>query len=242
MNKSLNRHSGKLALVALVVSVLGFCLAGASASGVFVTSRQIKNGTILSQDLHNNGIKSVDVKNGTVSSADIGNGDVASADIGEGEVHTGDIGTNQVFAQDVNLPESEQLVETPANTGSAEVGGKFALVDEVGTYTKEVNESKLEIAWTGTVQASFVPPSISTEGCVFQLRVDGQTGVNSGGEVLGGHSTTTTSVAATSLFEVPAGPHQIQVYAKSLVGNSICIVGPTELGINQTFTVAEQVE
>ncbi len=234
MKTKLNDYAGVLALAAVVLSCIAAVGGVASAAKVFVTSRQIKNGTILSQDIKNNQVKSTDIKNNQVTSTDIANGQVTSTDIGEGEVHSTDIGTNQVTSSDVNLPESEQIVEAPKDVASAQVGSAFSLVDEAGTYDKEAAESVLEVSWTGSAVAAGITPQ-----CVFQLRVDGN-GVVGAGEMFTGPSTWSGTV--TALFPgLPVGPHTIEVWARSTVGNSTCIVGPAEAGIGQTFSVAEQV-
>lgn len=249
MNERLNQHSGVLALLALALALVAAVGGIASAAGVFVTTRDIKNGTILSQDIHNNQVKSADVKNGTVASGDIktggvtspdiGTGQVGSEDIGEGEVHTGDIGGNQVTPSDVNLPESEQIVEPPKDVASAEVGPDFALIDSAGAYTKEAAESVLEVTWTGTAKAEF-GAGLGSSKCVFQLRVDGNAAAGAG-EAFVENSSINASV--TALFAgLGVGPHNIEVWAKSAEsGTAKCIVGPAEIGIGQTFTIAEQV-
>lgn len=66
---ALNRHAGLLALIALVVAVVG--VGGAVAAGVVVTSKQIRNGTILSQDIKNNNLKSADIQNGSITAQDV---------------------------------------------------------------------------------------------------------------------------------------------------------------------------
>lgn len=235
MKNRLNKHAGGLALIAICLSLIAAVGGVASATGVLITStKQIKNGIIVSQDIKNNQVKSADVKNDTINSADIGNGDVASTDIGEGEVHSGDIGSNQVTPSDVSLPESEQIVEAPKDVASAEVGSSFALVDNVGTYEKEAAESVLEVSWTGSAVAGGITPQ-----CVFQLRVDG-VGVTGAGELFTGPSPWSGTVAA-NFSGLTVGSHHIEVWAKSTVGASTCTVGPVEAGIGQTFTIAEAV-
>jgi hypothetical protein len=244
MNSRLNNHAGALALAALCLALIAAVGGVASAAGVFVTSKQIKNGTILSQDIKNNQVKSDDLKNDSVASADIGNGDVSTADIGEGqvssgdigegEVKSGDIGSNQVTPSDVNLPPTVQIVEPPKDIASATVGSEFALVDPVGTYNKVVVESQLEISWTGSAVAAGITPQ-----CKFQLRVDGNAVVGAG-ELFTGAQVWSGTVAA-SFDGLGAGNHTIEVWAKSTVGSSTCTVGPIAADIGQTFTIAEQV-
>lgn len=233
-----------VAILALVAAVSG----AAGAATVFVTSKQIKNGTILSQDIHkqavrstdlqNEGVKAPDIGTGQVTSSEIGNGDVASADIGEGEVHSGDIGANQVTPSDVEAPEPEQLVEADAASGPATTAG-FALLDVVGTYAKEDPTSVLEVDWSGSAAAG------QFGACLFQLRVDGQPAGASAGQVYLSPGDV-TSVSASALFDgLGAGPHQVEVWAMigaNHIGEEFtCTVGPAAAGIGQTFVVSEQV-
>lgn len=200
--------------IALVFSIAALCIGGAMASGVIVTSKQIKNGTLLTQDFHRNAVKTKDVANGTIT----------SADIGEGEVHPGD----------VTMPPPAQLQESPADTATAEVTTTFGLVDVVGSYTKEDPTSALEVDWTGTAAGSF-------SSCIFQLRVDGQPAGTNAGEVYVGGA---TSVAASALFTgLGAGPHQVEIWAKhpQIEAAYSCTVGPASAGIGQTIVVSEQV-
>jgi len=242
--KRLNDHAGALALAALVVAIVGVGVAGASAGGVFVTTKQIRNGTILSQDIRKNAVKSsdigkdavgsTDVKAGAVESAEIASGAVQSEEIDTGAVQTGDIGDGQVQPGDVDLPEPEQIQES--DVASAVVGDSdFALVNTVGTYMKEDATSILDVTWTGTAVGVEVP-------CVFQIRVDGKASAAGAGVVYVG--TSAASVSAAALFEgLPAGPHTIEVWAKltDSLGSSACTVGPASAGISQTFVVSEQV-
>src|ERR1044072_1227515 len=99
----MNRYSTVVSTLALVVALTGV---GAQASGVFVTSKQIRNGTILSQDIHKSAVKSSDLGNGTVKSEDIGSG--------------------QVEPQDVTMPSPEQIQEAGGGVAMAEVSTAFA--------------------------------------------------------------------------------------------------------------------
>lgn len=235
MKKRLNNHAGVLALAALVVSVIA-AISGVAVAATLITGANIKNNTITTQDLKNNGVKSTDIRTGTIASSDIGNGDVASADIGNGDVAGVDIGANQVEPTDVDLPESEQVVEAPKDAGSATVGATFVPVDNpAATYVKEAAESQLEITWTGTAVAAGTTPK-----CVFQLRVDGNPATVGAGEAFAEGQA--RSVAVTAVFAgLAVGPHTIEIWAKSLAGESVCTVGPAELGIDQTFVIAENV-
>ncbi|HEY0391018.1 MAG TPA: hypothetical protein VGC63_04850 [Solirubrobacterales bacterium] len=207
--------------LALAIALTG---ATAAATGVFVTSKQIKNGTILTQDIHKNGVKSSDIGTDAVKSADIGTGQVGTSDIGEG----------QVAPQDVTMPAPNQLQE--GDTASATVGSDFAPVDIVGTYAKQDPTSLLEVDWTGTAGSGFSP-------CVFQLRVDGQPSAVGAGDTYVGSGA--VSVSATSLFSgLAAGPHQIEIWGRITIGGGAqypCTVGPASAGISQTLVVSEQV-
>ena len=210
----LRRHYS--AVVATLALVVALTSAGAMAGTVLIGSKQIRNGSILTQDIHKGGVKSSDIANSTVQS--------------------GDIGAGEVEPQDVTMPEPEQLQES--DVASAPVGTGFALVDTVGTYAKEDPTSILQVDWTGTAAATEI-------NCVFQLRVDGAASASGAGVVFVGADTdSTTSVAASALFEgLSAGPHTVEVWARLSHGSnpSTCIVGPAGAGISQTFIVSEQV-
>lgn len=218
-----SRYAAVVSTLALVVALTGV---GAQASGVFVTSKQIKNGAILSQDIHKSAVKS----------SDLGKSSVKSVDIGEGAVQTSDIGTGQVTPDDVTMPAPAQLQENAGDVATAEVSDSFSLVDAVGTYSKQDPGSILEVDWTGSAAAGF-------SGCVFQLRVDGQPSGTGTGEIYVANGST-VSVSASALFSaLPAGAHQIQIWAKATIGgaSSTCTVGPATAGIGQTIVVSEQV-
>jgi hypothetical protein len=206
-------YANVVATLALFVALTGV---GLVQAGVLVTSKQIRNGTILSQDIHKAGVKTSDIKNGTVESSDIGAGEVEP--------------------EDVTMPDPEQLLD--ADVATANVGADFALVDAVGTFTKDDPTSELQVDWTGTANA----PSVS---CVFQLRVDGQPAAAGAGLVYVGNvgSNSTTSVSVTALFpQLAVGNHTVEVWARAKTGDSDpCVIGPAEAGIPQTFVVSELV-
>lgn len=209
--------------LALLFSLAALCIGGAAATGVFVTSKQIKDGAILSQDIHKSAVRS----------SDIGGGAVKSADILDGAVGSADIGTGQVQPEDVSMPSPAQLQETDVSAIMA--GDAFALADNAGIYNKIDPTSVLEVDWSGTASAGFSP-------CKFQLRVDGQPSSASAGELYVANGST-LSVAVSALFSgLATGPHQIEVWAVSaLEGSYPCTVGPASAGIGQTFVVSEQV-
>ena len=221
-SKFSTRYAVGASTLALVVALTGVA---AQATGLLVTGKQIKNGTISTKDL----------KNGGVRSADIGNGAVRSPDIGEGQVGSSDIGNGQVTSDDVSLPPPAQLQEAPGDTATAAVGTDFTLVDVVGNYGKQSSSSALEVQWTGTAAADFSP-------CVFQLRVDGQPSSASAGEVYVANGSA-LSVAVTSLFDgLSPGVHQIEVWARTINSGGTtypCTVGPAFTGLGQTFVVSE---
>jgi len=246
--RRLPSYSAVVSTLALVFALGAFCIGGAMATGVIVTSKQIKNGSILSQDIHRDAVKtsdigrdavgSADIKNESVEGADIGNGQVGGADIGAGQVDSSDIGNGQVTPQDVTMPDPKQLQES--DTSVADIGGDaFVLLDSVGTYVKEDSTSVLEVNWTGTVG------SPSGSGCIFQLRVDQQPSAASGGlTFLQSGPEAASSVSADALFTgLQAGPHTVEVWARQTQGpgTTRCIVGPASPGISQTFVVSEQV-
>lgn len=247
MKDRLNRNAGMLALVAVVIAVMALLGGAAMATQHLITGKQIRNNSITTKDLKNNGVTSTDIENGGVDSADIENeavtggdlenGTIKSEDLGSGQVHSQNIGSNQVTPADVEMPEAQQMVETTASAGSATVGPEFALLDPVGSYDKEVSESKLEVTWNGTVEAGGL-----VARCVFQLRVDGKPGQTGAGEIFSA-SAAPISISTSALWsELPAGKHSVEVWAKSLSTESVCTVGPGAIGIDQTFTVNELVE
>lgn len=218
-------YSAVVSTLALIFAVAAFCVGGAMATGVIVTSKQIKNGTILTQDIHKN----------AVQSSDIGNGDVKSTDIQNGTVDSDDIGNGAVEAQDLTLPDPKQLQES--GVSSTKVGlNSFTFLDTVDTYQKQDPASVLEIDWTGTATGAEFP-------CIFQLRVDGQaSAAQGGGTVFVG--TSPISVSVSALFSgLPPGPHTIEIWAMLArgVGEATCTVGPPDTGVSQTFVVSEQV-
>jgi hypothetical protein len=215
-------YANVVATLALFVALTGV---GLVQAGVLVTSKQIRNGTILSQDIHKAGVKSSDISTGGVRSADIQSGAVESSDIGAGEVEP----------QDVTMPEPEQLQE--GDVATLDVGDDFALIDTVGTYSKEDPTSTLQVDWTGSASSPF------GADCLFQLRVDGKPSSADGGLIFVA-SGQPISVSATALFDgFATGSHTIEVWAKQGhgTGTTRCVVGPAEAGIGQTFVVSELV-
>lgn len=238
---------------ALVIALTG---AGAMASGVLVTSKQIKNGTITSQDLKNNGIRGADIKSDAIGSSDIASGavgageiagsSVGSADLADDAVRTSDIapsavtssdiGDGQVTASDVTMPEPLQIISGATITKN--VGHDFDLIDEVVTYDKQDANSILQVDWSGSAAAGFLT-------CVFQLRVDGFIGAPGAGETFMGNGQV-SSINTSGLFEsLGTGPHRIEVWARtnSPADSAVypCTIGPESAGISQTFIVSEQV-
>lgn len=233
------------AIVATLALAIAVGTSGAMATGVFVTSKQIKNGTILSQDIKNNQVKSADIKNesvgtpdigaGAVDSTDIGNGQVSTADIGTGQVNSAAIGNGEVRAADLTLPAPKQL-NSPAAQGA--VTNQFTKLADVGTYTKETAESVLQAEWTGAVGPG------SGTNCVFQLRVNGQPSEHGGGEVFA--LDVPVNVSTVGIFPgLGAGPVTVEVWAKysaTATSSPTCILGPTNPGITNTFIVSEAVQ
>jgi hypothetical protein len=239
----IGRHyANVVATLALFLVLTGV---GAAAAGKvqLVTGKQIKNGSITSKDLADGGVRSPDIKTGAVTSSDLKNGGVTSADIGADQVKTADIAPNQITGDEiapgevgpdeVTMPAPQQFTRPANEPASATVGGEFAKVADIATFQKSDGASKVQIDWTGTASA----PNLE---CAFQVRVDGAAS-NNGGQVYVpvGQS---TSVAAAVLFDgLAPGTHQIQVWARTLVSEGPCIVGPERLGIGQTFVVTEKI-
>jgi hypothetical protein len=207
-----------LSIASIVIAVLALCLGGALASGVIITSKQIKNGTILSQDIHNNQVQSADLKNQTVNTQDIAN--------------------NAVEAPQIEVPQPKQLEQEGAAVGNVEEA--FGLVDSVGTYVKEEAETALQVEWIGSAEGGLFG------SCIFQLRVDGVPAPGGGSEWFI-QNQQRGNVAMSDIFpSLPVGPHRIEVWARvggSHMGNGPfpCIVGPASMGIGQTFLVGEVV-
>jgi hypothetical protein len=218
----MQRLSLIISTLALVVALTGV---GLVQAGVLVTSKQIKNGTILSEDIHRGGVKTSDVANGTVSSADIGNGDIASVDIG----------ANEVEPSDLELPAPVEATPDEA-TGSVAVG-EFSKLATVAELTKVQAESVLEVTWSGAIA-----PGPSTN-CIYQLRVNEAIAPQGGGEAFA--QTSAVNVSTTATFSgVPAGPISIEVWAKARAAATptpSCILGPANPGIDTTIVAIEQI-
>jgi hypothetical protein len=250
--RRLPSYSAVTSTLALIFAFAAFCVGGAYATGVLVTSKQIKNGSILTQDIHknavtdksigSNAVTSTDIKDDAVGADDIGAGQVDSEAIGTGQVSSSDIGNGQVTPQDVTMPDPEQIkVSDIAKIEPASL--EFQKLDDVGSYTKEDPSSALQVEWTGSVEGHNAGEA---SGCVFQLRVDGQPPQGGGGEVFG---TGIVSVSDSALFGgFGAGSHSIEIWAKlarfepsdgPALNN--CTVGPAAAGINQTVVISEQV-
>lgn len=199
------------------------------ATGVIVTSRQIKNGTITTKDLKNNGVQSTDLRNGTVGSQDISTEAVTSEDIG----------ANQVTPQDVKMPPPCERTGDDGSAAAPVTTSGFTRIFTAGTCTKEQGESLLKVEWSGAVVSG------PATNCVFQLRVNEQEATGGGAEVFAGSAT--TNVATSGLFSVPAGTVSIEVWAKATMfvpggagGGPSCVVGPAGT-IDSTFVVNEEV-
>lgn len=218
------RFATVMATVALVATLCG--IGGAYAGSVFITGKQIRNGSLTTQDYKKGSVQPSDVKNGSVGTTDLQNGGIAGADIG----------SDQVEAGDLNLPDPQQVTET--GTASAEVGDAFTLLDPVETYVKVDPTSQLEITWTGSAATQFLP-------CQFQIRVDGLPAPGEAGTIYVPNGTVDGNISTTASFPgLPVGPHVIAVYARSVGGGGgqfPCTVGPTQAQISQTFLTAEQV-
>jgi hypothetical protein len=211
-----------IATLALVAAVSG--IAGAVAGQVLITGKQIRNGSLTTQDYRKGSVRTSDVQNGTVASADLATEGVQSQDIG----------TNQVQPSDVEAPDPQLGLE--AGAASAEVSDEFVPLDPIETYVKEDPTSILEVSWTGSASAGFLP-------CQFQLRVDGQAAAPGAGVIYVGNGSVNGNVmVVVDFFGLAVGPHEIAIYARSVGGaGSTCTVGPESAQITQTFITAEQV-
>lgn len=238
------RASLLIAVVALVAALSG--VGGVYAGTVLITGKQIKNGSLTTQDYRKGSVRTSDVQNssllapdlatGSVESPELATGAVASPDLQDGGVQTGDIGANQVQPSDLDLPDPQVGVE--AGTASADVGDGFTLVDPVETYVKVDPTSVLEVTWTGSAAAGFLP-------CQFQVRVDGQEPAEGAGTIYVANGSVNGNIMTTVAFEgLPEGPHEIAIYARSVGGGGgtfPCTVGPEQAQIVQSFLTAEQV-
>ena len=218
------RASLLIAVVALVAALSG--VGGVYAGTVLITGKQIKNGSLTTQDYRKGSVRTSDVQNGSVGSPDLTNGGVSTADIG----------TNQVLPSDLDLPDPQLGVE--AGTASANVGEGFELVDPVETYMKVDPTSILEVTWTGSAAAGFLP-------CQFQIRIDGQEPPGGAGTIYVANGSVNGNIATSVTFPgLPEGPHEIAIYARSIGGGGgtfPCTVGPETAQIKQTFLTGEQV-
>lgn len=218
------RASLAIAVIALVAALSG--VGGVYAGTVLITGKQIKNGSLTTQDYRKNSVRPSDVQNNSIAAPDLTNEGVTSADIG----------TNQVTPSDVEAPDPQLGTEVGASSG--QLGEEFTLLDPVETYVKEDPTSVLEVTWSGSAEAGFLP-------CQFQLRVDGQAAAPGAGVVYVANGSVNGNVAVTAdFFGLPAGAHEIAIYARSLGGGggtSTCTVGPATAQLQQTFVTSEQV-
>ncbi|HYJ22620.1 MAG TPA: hypothetical protein VEW07_11440 [Solirubrobacterales bacterium] len=229
------------AIMSTVAVVLALTSAGAVASGVVVTTKTIKNGTVKSIDLQNGGVKSADLKNESVGSADIGSDAVASSDIANDAVGSSDIAPGAVESAALSLPAPVQCQVTGETKIHPTMA--FAKVADVCTYTKGTAESILEVDWTGSVEGH---NRGEISGCVFQVRINGSASAPGAGVVFGAGL---SPVSVSALFAgLPAGPLTIEIWARlaayepAMGGDSdACTVGPVAASTAQTITVGEQV-
>lgn len=232
MRRALNRHAGPLALAALIVSLVGAGIAGAGAAGVFVTGKQIKNGSITARDLHRNSVRSSAIGNGAVKSADVGAEAIRSADIGTGQVQDVDIGDDQVTPRSLSLPAPMQFIVPPQVVGP--VGPDFGPLASVGVYSKASASSVVKVDWSG------VAVSGEATNCIFQIRVNGAPPEGGGGEVF---AFSTENVSTSAVFSgQPAGPVEVEVWSKysgKAGGQATCILSPDYPGLKSTFVISE---
>lgn len=223
MRKRLNNNAGVLALAALVVSLLGAGIVGANAAGVHIPGSKIKKNSITSKQLKNNGVMSADVQDGAIDSEDIEEGGVKP--------------------EDVTMPAPGQFHQAGIFTAATDPS-EYRLVDSVGTFTKGTADSVLKVEWEGTAEAPRTSPT-SGGSCEFQIRVNGQPNGEGTGEAFM-QSQDADTVSAAALFKgLGTGPVSIEVWARTganHIGESFaCAVGASNIGINQTFIVTEEV-
>jgi hypothetical protein len=150
---------------------------------------------------------------------------------------------NSISGAKVSFPAATPIgpggAKAAAVQAAKSVGDQFALVAEMGAYTKADPASVLQISWTGTVGSPTGAP------CIFQLRIDGKPPSGGGGEVY--TNTGGQSIAVQSLFSgIALGARQVQVFARSLptasgATDSPCVVSPPETQIPQTVNAVELV-
>lgn len=162
---------------------------------------------------------------------------VKSKTIAPDAVRAADIGANEVdpAALDLPAPQSYSSNEQLVVNGPSE----YTKVKTVGTYDKTSPDSQLHVTWTGAIAAGFT-------GCVFQVRVDGQTDSRSSGEVFVPNGGSATSVAADALFQgLAPGSHSIEIWTRFATPNGAdypCTLNPSSAGIGSTVVVEEVVE
>lgn len=230
---SSSRGSTAISIIALVTSIAALCLGGAVAANDLVNSAEIQNGSVKSIDLAKNSVRAPDVKAGAIRTSELATGAVTTSDIGEGEVTPSDV----TMPRPVELKKADSASLQPPTT-------EYSLVGALGTYTKQVTDSVLEVNWTGTVEGR---NNGTASGCIFQLRVDGQPSPGGGGEVYG---LRVLSVSVTALFSgFGTGEHRIEIWARGvqpeeqlgIETGDRCVVGPAETGIGQAVVVSEKV-
>ena len=225
------RFAVAIAVLALVSALSG--IGGAYAGTVLIGSKQIRNGSLLTVDYKKGSVQTSDIQNGGVDAPDIGTGEVGSSEIGDGSVGGAEIGEGQVDGGEIDVPDPVETVEPEAT--AAPVPSEFVLLDPVTTYEKVEAASLLEVTWTGSASAGFSP-------CQFQVRVDGQAPAPGGGVIYVQNGSIEGNVSVTATFEnLPAGPHAVAIFARSIIAGQACTVGPNEAQVAQTFLIAEQV-
>jgi len=182
-------------------------------------------------------VGSAEIASSAISSSQLQDGSVQSGDIANGQVTSDDIGDGQVTPDDMTLPPPATLSIPADQTSAAAPTREFIRITTVGSYRKMVADSVLEVSWTGSTATDSLP-------CVFQLRVDGQPGARSGGEIYVANSSV-LSVSSTALFEgIGVGEHEVSIWARipNYPGDtdSKCTVGPAFAGIPQTVIVSEE--
>lgn len=171
---------------------------------------------------------------GAYAADELGKNSVGARELEKNAVRSQEVASNAVGSKEVDLPRPETIA----------AGGAPSLPQHGSTdpqkllgqpYVKQDAATVLRVDWSGAVVSNGVP-------CVFEVRLDGQP---SQSQPLYLDAQSKLSVATSVVFPgVPAGPHEVQVWARSTatVGGSFsgaCSLGIPDVGIGQSLVVEE---
>jgi len=182
-----------------------------------VTSAKISDGTVATSDLSTGSVTSAKILDLAIGTADLADGSVTSGKIADGNISTADLANGAVtIAKISNAGAVTDYVMQYTGTSVAwdyapgaeikynvlnvtcstpvPVNTTYAKVADIGSFSKLVADSRLEITYFGRVQVATFDGST---GAIFELRVD--------------NVATTVGRARATLKDTDAGTRGIQV-------------------------------